>query len=90
MRKQNYKQIRKAFSTVPIREFNGNSLFGNYNVNGEFIIYSYNTPIAIIRCNKVIFFDNQYYSKTTSMHQNLIIDIFNLGTLERDCYNWEE
>jgi hypothetical protein len=61
--------------------FTGNSAHAIYE-EGEYKIYSYST---LIYSDKSGYFDNAYYSKTTSKLQNMIINIFGIndGILKR-------
>jgi hypothetical protein len=57
-------------------EFKGNSVEAVYDEHlNKYEVYSYNTRIY---CNDG-YFDNAYYSNTTSKLQNMLIDVFNLN-----------
>jgi len=56
--------------------FKGNSVEAVYDeYSNKYEVYSYNTRIY---CNDG-YFDNSYYSATTSKIQNMLIDVFNLN-----------
>lgn len=65
----NYKVIEQKLSTLT--PFKGNSMSGNW-YDGRFIVYSYNTPIAVWQTSLVKEVTSAKYSVTTSRQQNLI------------------
>ena len=83
--KLNYKQIPEAIRNF--ETFKGNSVEGLDNIE-TYKVWSYNTLIFKYNKvdNEVEYFDNSYYSTTTSKIQNILIDIFNLnnGKKKRD------
>ena len=83
--KLNYKQIPNAISNF--ETFKGNSIEALDNIQ-SYKVWSYNTLIFKYNKvnNEVEYFDNSYYSTTTSKIQNILIDIFNLnnGKKKRD------
>ena len=69
-----YKEMEHKLRTYD--EFNGNSVEAVYDEHSnKYEVYSYNTKIY---CNDG-YFDNSYYSATTSKIQNMLIEIFNLN-----------
>jgi len=59
--------------------FKANSIVGFYNQKGIYTIWSYQTPILEMKSDKtLIFFNNLYYSPTTSKTQNIICNMLNL------------
>ena len=61
------------------KPFQASNIFACLTEAGEYLVYSYQT--IILRLNsagEVEYFDNGYYSKTTSRLQNKIKQAFNL------------
>ena len=83
--KLTYKQIPSAVSNF--ETFKGNSVEALDNIQ-SYKVWSYNTLIFKYNKldNEVEYFNNSYYSTTTSKIQNILIDIFNLndGKKKRD------
>ena len=83
--KLTYKEIPSAIRNL--ETFKGNSIEALNNTE-TYKVWSYDT--LILKYNKVNkeveYFDNGYYSTTTSKLQNILIDIFNLnnGIKKRD------
>lgn len=74
----NYKEMINKLTRM--EEFKGNSVSAYYDeYSNKYEVYSYNTRIY---CNDG-YFDNSYYSTTTSKIQNMLIDIFNLNEGKR-------
>jgi len=75
-----YKEMPSKLAKY--EEFIGNSVKSAYSNKGIYQVYSYETLIYASNG----YFDNSYYSVTTSKLQNMLIDIFNLnnGKKERD------
>ncbi|HQP00306.1 MAG TPA: hypothetical protein PL042_06830 [Caldisericia bacterium] len=71
-----YKQMPNKL--INREEFNGNSVTATIE-NGIYKVYSYNTLIFSHDINNSEnYFNNKYYSNTTSRIQNMLISIFNL------------
>lgn len=52
-----------------------------------YVIADYNTTILIIKRDRsVLYFDNSFYSNTTSKTQNLLKEVFNFVAPERKAY----
>ena len=69
-----YKDMPRALKNY--EEFKGNSVSAYYDEYfNKYEVYSYNIRIY---CNDG-YFDNSYYSMTTSKLQNMLIDVFNLN-----------
>ena len=83
--KLTYKQIPTTIRSF--ETFKGNSVEGLNNIE-TYKVWSYNTLIFKYNklSNEVEYFNNSYYSSTTSKIQNILIDIFNLndGKKKRD------
>ena len=89
-----YKQIRSKM--LYLEPFHGNSACGFFNSEGSYIVRSYNTDILRLDPNtQTIYFDNSYYSVTTSKLQNMVKwFIFNklqstIKAIERKIYNFD-
>lgn len=78
----NYREM--GYTLQKRADFNGNSVYATTN-NGNYEVYSYNTLIFKIEGAR-LYFNNKYYSKTTSKLQNILIDTFGLngGVHKRD------
>ena len=69
-----YKDM--SYKLARYEEFKGNSAEAVYDeYSNKYEVYSYNIRIY---CNDG-YFDNSYYSMTTSKLQNMLIDVFNLN-----------
>ena len=69
-----YKEMENKLRKY--EEFEGNSVEAVYDeYSNKYEVYSYNTRIY---CNDG-YFDNSYYSTTTSKLQNMLIRVFNLN-----------
>ena len=76
-----YKEMKNELRAYS--EFRGNSVQAFYDeYSNKYEVYSYSTRIY---CNDG-YFDNSYYSSTTSKLQNMLIEVFNLnnGVKKRD------
>ena len=52
-----------------------------------YVITDYNTTILVIKRDRsVLYFDNSFYSKTTSKLQNLLKEVFNFIAIRRKAY----
>lgn len=61
---------------IPFRAF---SVAGFFNQSGTFSVWSYATAILEVKPDKeLIFFNNLYYSPTTSKVQNIICELLEL------------
>lgn len=61
------------------KPFQASNIFACLTESGEYLVYSYQTIILRLNClGEVEYFDNGYYSKTTSRLQNKIKQAFNL------------
>jgi hypothetical protein len=71
----------------------GNSVTAYYDsVNHRYMVDSYATRIFEIKGQMVEYFDNTFYSITTSKLQNMLIDTFKLGLAKKrddKKYNWK-
>ena len=73
------KQTDVASYLASKKPFQASNIFACLTEAGEYLVYSYQT--IILRLNsagEVEYFDNGYYSKTTSRLQNKIKQAFNL------------
>ena len=73
------KQTDVASYLASKKPFQASNIFACLNEKSEYIVYSYQT--AILRLNsagEVEYFDDGYYSRTTSRLQNKIKNAFNL------------
>lgn len=73
------KQTDVASYLASKKPFQASNIFACLTEKAEYIVYSYNT--IILRLNsagEVEYFDNGYYSRTTSKLQNKIKQAFNL------------
>ena len=79
-----YKEMKQELRNK--QSFTGNSVTARYNSFGYYIVESYATTIFEDRGDNKYYFDNSYYSTTTSKLQNMLIDIFSLndGKKKRD------
>ena len=70
----NYTDIRAILESDHLEDFDGNSSAGRWYYNRtEYVVYSYDTPI--LRANRhgePTYFDNRYFSRTTSRLQGII------------------
>lgn len=64
---------------IPFRAF---SVVGFFNKDGSYNVWSYQTAILEVRQDskkkEIVFFNNLYYSPTTSNIQNIICDLLKL------------
>ena len=61
------------------KPFQASNVFATINERGEYVVYSYQTVILTIKeDDTVIYFDEAFYSATTSKLQNKIKEAFNL------------
>lgn len=61
------------------KPFQASNIFATINERGEYVVYSYQTVILTIKeDDTVIYFDEAFYSATTSKLQNKIRKAFNL------------
>lgn len=74
MLKQN--QILDALTNK--KAFQASNVFACYDEKGDYIVYSYQTVILKVVGEVVDYFDNKYYSATTSKLQNKIKQAFDL------------
>lgn len=52
-----------------------------------YVITDYNVTILVIKRDRsVLYFDNSFYSKTTSKLQNLLKEVFNFIAIRRKAY----
>ena len=58
--------------------FDGNSVYTDTE-DGIYKVWSYQTLIFIKKGQGEVWFDNNYYSVTTSKIQNMLIRVFNLN-----------
>ena len=73
----NQKQVSSYLASK--KPFQASNIFACLNEKSEYIVYSYQT--VILRLNsagEVEYFDDGYYSRTTSKLQNKIKQAFNL------------
>ena len=73
----NQKQVASYLASK--KPFQASNVFACLNEKSEYIVYSYQT--IILRLNsagEVEYFDDGYYSRTTSRLQNRIKQVFNL------------
>lgn len=73
--KMNYEEVFKALKSL--KPFKGNSAYGMF-VNGEYVVFSYETQIAKIDKvgNKQV--NVKFYSTTTSKIQRLILEAWEI------------
>lgn len=79
MRKATYREITDLLKD---REpFVGNSVVALYNMHGFYEVYSYQTCILSFdpKNNKVLMFDSDFYSRTTSRLQNILRSVFEIN-----------
>lgn len=61
------------------KPFQASNIFATINERGEYVVYSYQTVILTIKeDDTVIYFDEAFYSATTSKLQNKIRKAFHL------------
>ena len=61
------------------KPFQASNIFATINERGEYVVYSYQTVILTVKEDgTVIYFDEAFYSATTSKLQNKIKQAFNL------------
>lgn len=60
------------------KPFQASNIFACYDNNNFYVVYSYQTIILKVSAKNDIYFDNKYYSRTTSKLQNRIKQAFNL------------
>jgi hypothetical protein len=77
-----YKEIPNKLRNF--ETFKGNSAEGLDNIQ-SYKVWSYNTLMFKYNKvnNEVEYFNNSYYSNTTSKIQNILIDVFNLNNGKR-------
>ena len=59
----------------------------NYNIvsfNGDQILFSYETPVAIIQSDGSVYRTSQYFSKTTTTHINKFLTGLDSEKIEQD------
>ena len=59
----------------------------NYNIvssNGNQILFSYETPVAIIKSDGSVYRTSQYFSKTTTTHINKFLTGLDSEKIEQD------
>lgn len=78
-----YRQMANLFTNYT--SFDGNSVRALWDGN-SYKVYSYETLILKAENGKVTYFDNSYFSPTTSKVQNILIDVYYLndGKHKRD------
>jgi hypothetical protein len=78
-----YKEIPNKLRNF--EDFKGNSVRAILIAQNTYKVYSYDTLIFEYNYNqsKVEYFDNSYYSNTTSKIQNILIDVFSLNNGKR-------
>jgi len=81
----NYKAI--PFLIHKRTNFKGNSVKGIWESDNDYIVYSYKIPILKFHCNNLTYFNNIYYSITTSRIQNISRELFTLSK-SRGIYNF--
>jgi hypothetical protein len=54
------------------KPFQASDIFACYDNNNCYVVYSYQTIILKVDAENDIYFDNKYYSRTTSKLQNKI------------------
>jgi len=81
----NYKEA--IIKLQKYEEFKGNTLSAWRNSQGEYRIYSYSTPIAIVDTytNTYTYLNNHKYSVTTSKHQGLVCRAIGSLPLAKNC-----
>lgn len=72
-----YSEVKNKIMNC--RPFEGNSCSA-ISVGNEYIVYSYNTPILVVKNGVKQEFNNTYFSNTTSKMQNIICRFYNLPT----------
>lgn len=60
------------------KAFQASNIFACYDNNNCYVVYSYQTIILKVSAENDIYFDNKYYSRTTSRLQNKIKQAFGL------------
>lgn len=73
------KQNEVINALINKKPFQASNIFACLTEASEYVVYSYST--VILRLNsagEVMYFDNGYYSRTTSKLQNKIRQAFNL------------
>lgn len=73
------KQTDVASYLASKKPFQASNIFATINERGEYVVYSYQTVILTIKEDgTVIYFDEAFYSATTSKLQNEIRKAFHL------------
>lgn len=61
------------------KPFQASNIFATTNERGEYVVYSYQTVILTVKEDgTIIYFDEAFYSATTSKLQNKIREAFHL------------
>ena len=73
------KQTNVASYLASKKPFQASNIFACLNEKSEYIVYSYQTIILRVNsAGEVEYFDDGYYSRTTSKLQNKIKQVFSL------------
>lgn len=87
MKYANYSEVRDSIARR--REFKGNSAYGK-RVGSEYQVHSYRTIILAIEDGQTepLYFDNRFYSMTTSKLQGIIKRALDIpAKIERKVYS---
>jgi hypothetical protein len=69
----NYSQIPSLLANR--LDFQGNSMTGVRDQStGDYVVLSYATEIARVKANGEKIYNHRHYSRTTSRHQNLVLN----------------
>lgn len=60
------------------KAFQASNIFACYDNNNSYVVYSYQTIILKVSAKNDIYFDDKYYSRTTSKLQNKIKQAFGM------------
>lgn len=79
MKKATYREITDLLKAH--EPFVGSSVKALYNMHGFYEVYSYQTCILSFdpKNNKVLMFDSDFYSRTTSRLQNILRSVFEIN-----------
>lgn len=72
----NQKQVLTYL--ISKKAFQASNIFACYDNNNCYVVYSYQTIILKVGTENDIYFDDKYYSRTTSKLQNKIKQAFGL------------
>jgi hypothetical protein len=76
--RDNYRDI--AYALQRRESFVGNSAAGYITPSGRYVVTSYHTTILSVEGGRVVYFDNRFYSVTTSRLQAMIRQTFPKAT----------